>query len=104
MPDMKGHMRYLNSPFSLSLQQDIRQAAISIQNFLPQYHAGVIQDQSIPLPLISNAKGLAFLTVAKAGFFVSGRFGTGLVIAKLPDHRWSAPSAIGTAGVGWVST
>ena len=62
---------------------------------------GMIKDQSIPLPLLTNAKGLAFLTVVKAGFLISGRLGTGLVIARLPDGRWSAPSAIGTAGVGW---
>lgn len=35
------------------------------------------------------------------GFVFTGRMGTGLVVARLPDGRWSAPSAIGTAGVGW---
>ena len=35
------------------------------------------------------------------GFIFTGRMGTGLVVARLPDGRWSAPSAIGTAGVGW---
>lgn len=42
-----------------------------------------------------------FLTVIKVGFVFTGRIGTGLVVARLPDGRWSAPSAIGTAGVGW---
>lgn len=42
-----------------------------------------------------------FLTVIKVGFVFTGRVGTGLVISRLPDGRWSAPSAIGTAGVGW---
>lgn len=36
----------------------------------------------------------------KAGFLGSGRFGSGLVVARLGDRRWSAPSAIGTAGAG----
>lgn len=31
----------------------------------------------------------------------SGRFGSGLVVARLGDGRWSAPSAIGTAGAGF---
>ena len=35
------------------------------------------------------------------GFIFTGRMGTGLVVARLPDGRWSAPSAIGPAGVGW---
>ncbi|KAJ8575612.1 hypothetical protein ON010_g3603 [Phytophthora cinnamomi] len=44
---------------------------------------------------------VVFLTVIKMGFVFTGRMGTGLVVARLPDGRWSAPSAIGTAGVGW---
>lgn len=37
----------------------------------------------------------------KAGFLGSGRFGSGLVVARLPDGSWSAPSAIATAGAGF---
>lgn len=55
----------------------------------------------IPRDVIANARGLAILTVVKAGLVWSGRAGTGLVIAKLPDNTWSAPSGIGTAGVGF---
>jgi lipid-binding SYLF domain-containing protein len=40
------------------------------------------------------------MTVVKAGFIYSVRMGSGLVVAKLPDGSWSAPSAIGTAGMG----
>ena len=32
------------------------------------------------------------------GFMFAPRIGTGLVISKLPDGRWSAPTAIATAG------
>jgi lipid-binding SYLF domain-containing protein len=39
--------------------------------------------------------------VIKAGFVFSGKAGSGLVLARLPDGSWSAPSCIGTAGVGW---
>jgi len=45
--------------------------------------------------------GLAIFSVVKAGFVFSGKAGSGLVIARLPDGSWSAPSCIGTAGVGW---
>jgi lipid-binding SYLF domain-containing protein len=83
-------------------------------------------DASIPLDLLHAAKGLMFLTVVKAGLVVSGRLGTGLIVAKLdeeslpigtPTHhrptspdatttststsRWSAPCALGTLGMGW---
>ena len=45
--------------------------------------------------------GLAVFTILKAGFVFSGKAGSGLVIARLPDGSWSAPSCIATAGVGW---
>ncbi|TDH66716.1 hypothetical protein CCR75_006576 [Bremia lactucae] len=93
-----GPQSHFNSPYSFSLQDEIRKATYSVKNLTAQ---GVIKDQSLPLPLLVRAKGIAFLTVIKMGFVFSGRFGSGLVIAKLPDGRWSAPSAIGTAGVGW---
>lgn len=45
--------------------------------------------------------GLAVFSVLKAGFMFSGKAGSGLVIARLPDGSWSAPSCIATGGVGW---
>ncbi|XP_075413298.1 SH3 domain-containing YSC84-like protein 1 [Tenrec ecaudatus] len=50
--------------------------------------------------VIAKAKGLAILSVVKAGFLVTARGGSGIVVARLPDGKWSAPSAIGIAGVG----
>lgn len=41
------------------------------------------------------------MTVFKAGFLGSGRFGSGVVVARLADGGWSAPSAIGTVGGGF---
>lgn len=37
----------------------------------------------------------------KAGFLGSGRLGSGVVVARLSDGSWSAPSAIATAGGGF---
>jgi SH3 domain-containing YSC84-like protein 1 len=66
---------------------------------------------SVPLEFVENPaqgcvliiflQGLAILTVIKAGFLGSARFGSGLVVARLPDGSWSAPSAIATAGAGF---
>lgn len=41
------------------------------------------------------------MTVLKAGFLGSGRFGSGVIVARLGDGSWSAPSAIGTVGGGF---
>jgi SH3 domain-containing YSC84-like protein 1 len=48
-----------------------------------------------------HSLGLAVFQVIKAGFVFSGKAGSGLVIARLPDGSWSAPSCIATGGVGW---
>ena len=52
-------------------------------------------------PTIGRIPGLAIFSVIKAGFVFSGKAGSGLVIARLPDGSWSAPSCIATGGVGW---
>ncbi|GJU33644.1 Ysc84 actin-binding domain-containing protein [Tanacetum coccineum] len=54
------------------------------------------KNQSNPI-----AKGLAILTVAKAGMLLTYKLGTGLVMARRADGSWSAPSAIISAGLGW---
>jgi hypothetical protein len=80
--------------------------------------------------VLEHAKGFAIFTVVKAGFLLSARGGSGIVVAKLDDGckpfcsflpiaysteltqlqcpawifiAWSAPSAIGTAGIGFGS-
>lgn len=69
----------------------VRAATKTIHQF---FNPNLSADKQIPLELLQNAKGLAFLTVVKAGFIWTGKVGTGLVIAKLADGRWSGPSAI----------
>jgi len=57
-------------------------------------------DLVIPPEVLANARGLAIITQIKAGFLFSGRAGSGVIVARLPDGQWSAPSAIFTAGAG----
>jgi lipid-binding SYLF domain-containing protein len=65
---------------------------------------GDLDGVRIPARLLKEAKGVAVLTVVKGGFGLAGvEFGTGLVVARLGE-RWSAPSAIGTAGLSWGGT
>ncbi|KAH9179364.1 DUF500-domain-containing protein [Lactarius sanguifluus] len=56
---------------------------------------------SIPKAVLQRARGLAIFQVLKAGFVFSGKAGSGVVIARLPDGSWSAPSCIATGGIGW---
>ncbi|KAI9039202.1 DUF500-domain-containing protein [Aspergillus affinis] len=46
-------------------------------------------------------QGLAIITVTRAGFLGSIRIGSGVLIARLDGGRWSAPSAVATAGLGF---
>ena len=86
-------------PYSSSLAKECRNAADILGNFFRKSNASS-SDRSIPVSLLEKAHGLAIMTIIKAGFLITGKIGTGLVIGKLPDGTWSAPSAIGTAGLG----
>lgn len=88
----------INTPYSSSMEKEIRKAANIINSF---FRSTVDADSAIPAELIRNCAGLAFLTVVKAGMIWTGKLGTGVVIARLEDGSWSAPSGIGTAGVGF---
>jgi len=90
--------RYLNMPFALTLGSEIRKAAYSVINMFSQM---VLKDRQIPLELVKGARGILFLTVAKIGMVIGARAGTGLVISRLPDDSWSAPSAVASIGVSW---
>ncbi|KAI9982384.1 hypothetical protein PInf_008321 [Phytophthora infestans] len=85
-------------PFSSSLNKECCNAADIIGNFF-RNDWGSSADRAVPVAFLQKAHGLAIMTVIKAGFLVSGKIGTGLVVAKLPDGSWSAPSAIGTFGL-----
>ncbi|KAG2184242.1 hypothetical protein INT44_009257, partial [Umbelopsis vinacea] len=95
------HTSFFNmvtSPLPTSLPGECRKAASILNSFIDP---GEGLDVIIPPTILHKAKGLAIFTVLKAGFIFSGRAGSGLVIARLPDGSWSAPSAIGTIGAGF---
>lgn len=92
----------VNTPIPHSLKSEAKKAAKILREFsVPSAKVG--PDKLIPAGILMKAKGLAILTVVKAGFLVTARGGSGVVIAKLDDSfssEWSAPSAIGIAGLG----
>jgi hypothetical protein len=90
-PDSCTVRRYFNFPYSGTLGSEIRKAAYSTHNL---FVLKVIRDKFIPQRLLQKAKGLAYLTVIKAGFgMIAPRLGTGLVIARLDDPV-SSPSQL----------
>src|SRR5499427_10534796 len=92
-----GLLLYLadSSAFAASMRETVNDCAEIVQDF------SQIAERSIPPRVLRSAKGIAILRVLKGGFFVSGRIGEGVVIARLPEGGWSGPSAIGTGGAGF---
>ncbi len=76
-----------------AMQDDVDQALTIFKRFQS------IPENAIPPAVMRDAKGLAILTVTKAGFIFSGRGGTGIVVART-GKGWSGPSGIGSGGVG----
>lgn len=57
-------------------------------------------EKGIPGDILREAKGIAVISVVKAGFIFSGKIGRGVVIART-DDGWSGPSFVATGGAGW---
>lgn len=78
--------RYLSLPNGLmsnNMEGDIIHAVYTLYNFTSDN--AIEGKDRIPKALIKKAQGLVFLTIVKAGFFVSGRYGSGIIIARIDD-------------------
>jgi lipid-binding SYLF domain-containing protein len=87
--------------FSLSLiaanatEQDIvDRSTVTVREFRH------MPEKGIPPRILRHARGLAIISVVKAGFIFSGKAGEGVVVARA-GRGWSGPSFIGTGGAGW---
>ncbi|NXQ43403.1 SH3Y1 protein, partial [Catharus fuscescens] len=89
----------VNNPIPSNLKSEAKKAAKILREFT-EITSRNGPDKIIPPHVIAKAKGLAVLSVIKAGFLVTARGGSGIVLARLPNGAWSAPSAIGIAGLG----
>lgn len=92
---------YLWPSLTYRLPAECQRAASILQGFLADPSNPTSALNSIPKAVLLQAKGLAVFTVVKAGFVWSGKAGSGVVTARLPDGSWSAPSCIMTGGVGF---
>ena len=77
-----------------TMQDDVNQAVSVLERFQE------IPESAIPDVILRDAKGIAILTLTKGGFLISGRGGTGVVVART-EKGWSGPSAIGAGGMGF---
>ena len=61
--------------------------------------------KKIPSDVIRKAKGLAIFTIMRTGLWVSGAGGSGILVGRTADGRWSPPSGImlHTAGLGFLA-
>ncbi|KAH9990954.1 hypothetical protein BJV74DRAFT_836543 [Russula compacta] len=91
-------MPKLVNPLPQALPKECAKAANIFKSFVDSNNNGL--DGVIPRSILERASGFAIFTVIKAGFLFSARGGGGIVIARLENGSWSAPSAIGLAGVG----
>ncbi|XP_051131116.1 uncharacterized protein LOC127251457 [Andrographis paniculata] len=90
---------WLNLPVGLSMEYEIYKSSSTLRSYCQVSRLN--PEKSIPAAVLKGAKGLAILTVAKAGVLLAYKLGTGLVIARRSDGSWSAPSAILSVGLGW---
>ncbi|XP_049426052.1 SH3 domain-containing YSC84-like protein 1 [Epinephelus fuscoguttatus] len=89
----------MSNPIPSNLKSEAKKAAKILREFTEISNRNG-PDKLIPAHVIAKAEGLAIISVIKAGFMITARGGSGIVIARLADRRWSAPSAIGIAGLG----
>lgn len=97
--DMTCMRGWLNSPYGLSMEQEIYKATNTIRSYCKI--GSLNAEKMVPDAVLKGARGLAIVTVVKAGMVMTYKIGTGLVVARRADGSWSAPSAIGTCGLGW---
>lgn len=81
---------------NFQLDQEISKASILLHSF-----KNTTGEEKIPKELLELSAGVVFLTIFKVGFMFTGRYGTGIVLSKLRDGSWSAPSAVMLTGLGW---
>ncbi len=88
-------MSFLPLAMADAVEQDtVNRCAAIIREFQQ------MPEKAIPRDVLRHARGLAIMSVVKAGFIFSAKGGQGVVIARTP-HGWSGPSFIATGGGGW---
>ncbi|PLB38647.1 uncharacterized protein BDW47DRAFT_104623 [Aspergillus candidus] len=87
-----------NNPLPASMASECSKAAKILESFINPKDTA--RDAAIPSKVLTEAKGFVVFSVFTLGALASIKFGSGLIVARLPDGTWSAPSAIATGGLG----
>jgi len=85
----------------MSLPYDLRGQTTQAIRVLKAFTEYTFEDEQIAQEALKYAKGLVFMTQIKAGFIWSGSMAAGIVIARMPNGEWSAPSSLGSIGMGF---
>ncbi|KAJ2158496.1 hypothetical protein GGF46_003734 [Coemansia sp. RSA 552] len=94
---LQDGLKDIGSQFTLT--KECERAARILSEFVVPPRLGEFDD-IIPPDVLQHCRGIAVMSIVKAGFIWSGRIGTGIVCARLPDGSWSGPSAISLGGMG----
>uniref|UniRef100_A0A3B4H0D7 SH3 domain-containing YSC84-like protein 1 n=1 Tax=Pundamilia nyererei TaxID=303518 RepID=A0A3B4H0D7_9CICH len=76
----------VSNPIPSNLKSEAKKAAKILRDFT-EISSRNGPDKLIPAHVIAKAEGLAIISVIKAGFMITARGGSGVVIARLPDKR-----------------
>ncbi|KAJ5267041.1 hypothetical protein N7478_009849 [Penicillium angulare] len=95
--DTTGLRNPIHNPYPSSFASECEKAAGIIDSFI---NPKVVGDGGIPRKMLVRAKALIICTMTRWGFLGCARFGSGVIVIRLPDGSWSAPSAVGLGGVG----
>ncbi|KAK7893239.1 hypothetical protein WMY93_022391 [Mugilogobius chulae] len=83
----RRHLCAVNNPLPSNLKSEAKKAAKILRDFT-EISNRYGPDKLIPPHVIAKAEGLAIISVIKAGFMVTARGGSGIVIARLADRLW----------------
>eukprot|EP00123_Amoebidium_parasiticum_P011248 comp20603_c0_seq1/m.26575 comp20603_c0_seq1/g.26575 ORF comp20603_c0_seq1/g.26575 comp20603_c0_seq1/m.26575 type:complete len:514 (-) comp20603_c0_seq1:642-2183(-) len=90
-PEIFGQPERPLIPIHKGLRSYSKTAAYIIRRFIGDIDPRYVQ----------RAAGICAIRMYKAGYFFTVKAGTGVMCARLPDGRWSLPSAVSMGGVGF---
>lgn len=79
----------------LSMEGMIRNANDVLEQAMNPKQKGLFKS------LFQKCIGVCIFSAVEAGFVFSGQVGSGILLKKMEDGRWSPPCAMGFSGVGW---
>ncbi|KAF1797076.1 hypothetical protein FB192DRAFT_1452039 [Mucor lusitanicus] len=82
------------------LQGDTQRAVQILQLFTDPSKGRDVK-MLIPPSVLRDAHGIVFIRLYRIGFMLSAKSGTGIIIARLPDGSWSAPSGVSMSSLGF---